>query len=53
MNKPKPNRAQRRAAEREIKRSINVGGSIGISTRYRIIDKDGNDVTEQRIRKHA
>lgn len=56
------NRAERRALDRAVKRQLKkvkrlgdpdvaVGGKIGVRNRYAILDKDGRDVTAERIRR--
>lgn len=46
------NRAERRALERatrKAERLVKVAGKVGVSTRARVLDKDGRDVTEERM----
>lgn len=49
MRQPR-NRAERRALERATKRLVKVNGKIGLSTRYVVLDAEGNDVTAERVK---
>ena len=44
------NRKQRRALSKARKKGPGMHGRIRFETSYRIIDAEGNDVTEERVR---
>lgn len=56
MRRLEGNRAQRRALQRRKKQDkpvIGSGGAIGVKSRFMVLDRDGNDVTAERVRlKH-
>ena len=48
------NRAERRALERAARKAmrlVNVAGKVGVATRFKVLDRDGRDVTEERMRR--